>query len=319
MRHILAAGLVLCAAPSFALDCEDGFRAFEHATGTTCIPQDPQRIVTLQDQNGLLPLMELGVTPVASMGHQLPNGDRVFRRMDGYDTSDVEWIGSYRGPFEPEIIAATNPDLIIATYQEPENAEQLRQIAPLVVIDMFRNPMDVALFQYADIVGKTELAEELQAEFQARAAETREKLGAALAETTVSFISYRPDENQFYASNPTQAIGMIMEELQPIRPEPERTLTDERLYRSIETIGEHAADVMFLVVFDQDVGGDSDTYGALMEEALVKTLPVSQAGQLVALDGIAMVGSAWAKAINGLEQVSAVLTASDLNRDLVAE
>ncbi|MEM8590957.1 MAG: ABC transporter substrate-binding protein [Pseudomonadota bacterium] len=277
----------------------------------------PAGIVTLQDQNALLPLMELGVTPVASLGHELPNGDRVFRRMDGYDTSSVEWIGSYRGPVDPEAVAAARPDLIVASPWPQGIAEILDGIAPVIIIDMFNNPMDVALLQFADAVNKTERAEELQAEFEARAAAVAEELGDALVNTTVSVVEYRGD-GVFNTFPEVQAMGMIARALEPTRPAVE-IFEGDAPKMSMESIGDHAADVMFLMVFDQDRGGDSDTFGEFSNHPLVQTLPVAQAGQLLPLDGIAMVGSVWGKAMNGLDQVSAVLTRNDLNRDLVQE
>ena len=80
------AGLTLAAGPALALDCEAGFRPFAHSGGETCIPENPQRIVTLQDQNVLLPLLELGVKPVASTGNLDHEGNQVFARTQGYDT-----------------------------------------------------------------------------------------------------------------------------------------------------------------------------------------------------------------------------------------
>lgn len=68
---VVVAALVLgFSGSAIALECTDGMRPFEHAAGVDCIPQNPQRIVTLQDQNGLLPLMELGVRPIASTWSQ---------------------------------------------------------------------------------------------------------------------------------------------------------------------------------------------------------------------------------------------------------
>lgn len=52
---------------------------------------------------------------------------------------------------------------------------------------------------------------------------------------------------------------------------------------------------------------------------VVQSLPVVQAGQFFVLDGSAMVGSDWAKAANGLDQIAEVLLRDDLNRDLVQE
>ncbi|MGR3491226.1 MAG: hypothetical protein ACU0DW_04140 [Shimia sp.] len=89
MKHSLLGGLCLALITTTAAnaqDCSDGQRLFEHAAGETCIPEDPQRIVTLSDQNALLPLLELGVRPVGSTGRVLSDGSEVFRRTQDYDT-----------------------------------------------------------------------------------------------------------------------------------------------------------------------------------------------------------------------------------------
>lgn len=316
---VLAVALVTLPLTAGAQDCADGLRSFDHAAGTSCVPVDPQRIVALHDQNGLLPLMELGVVPIASLGHILSDGTEIFRRMDGYDTSAVAWIGTYNGPIDAEAVASMEPDLIVASPFPPDAPEFLGDIAPVVVIDMFNNPLDVALMQFADLVNRTERAEELQAAFEARAGEVRALLGPALATTTASFLTYDAEDDRFYPANPTQAMGMVLRALDPLRPAPEQGLGAEREYRSMETIGGHAADVMLQLVYDADDGGTSDSHAAFVAHPLVQVMPVAEAGQIYVLDGIAMVGSAWGKATNGLEQVSAVLTDPDVNRDLVQE
>jgi len=313
------AALTALATPALAQDCPEGQRLFEHYAGTDCIPEDPQRIVTLQDQNALLPLMELGVRPVGSAGHITNDGEQIFRRMEGYNTSGIEWIGTYGTAVDPEVIAALAPDLIVASPWPPEAPELYGDIAPVVVIDMFEQPLPDALLQFADVVNRTERAEELQAELEARMAEVRAELGPALDNTTVSFVTSNIEDGQFYPTNPTQAMGVILRGLDPIRPAAESDLTDEREYRSIETIAAHEADLMFQLVFDADDRGDSDAHAAFTSHPLVAATQVGRAGQIVPLDGSAMVGSAWGKVMNGLDQIAAVLLREDLNRDLVEE
>ncbi|SFQ64202.1 iron complex transport system substrate-binding protein [Roseivivax halotolerans] len=316
---ITAAALAALALPALAQECPEGQRLFDHHAGADCIPEDPQRIVTLQDQNGLLPLMELGVRPVGSAGHITNDGERIFRRMEGYDTAGIEWIGTYGTAVDPEVIAGLDPDLIVASPWPPEAPELYGDIAPVVVIDMFEQPLPDALFQFADLVNRTDRAEELQAELEARMDEVREDLGPALEATTVSFLTSNIEDGQFYPTNPTQAMGVILRGLDPIRPAAESDLADNREYRSIETIGAHEADVMFQLVFDADDRGDSDAYNAFTSHPLVQATEVAQAGQIFPLDGSQMVGSAWRKVMNGLDQIAAVLTRENLNRDLVSE
>ncbi|MEM1301416.1 MAG: hypothetical protein AAGH17_02440, partial [Pseudomonadota bacterium] len=70
MKHLLTAAAltVLAPATTWAMECADGLRSFEHRSGTACVPDNSQRIATLHDQNTLLlPLMEMGVEPVAAL------------------------------------------------------------------------------------------------------------------------------------------------------------------------------------------------------------------------------------------------------------
>jgi len=306
------------AAPAMALDCDDGFRSFQHAAGEDCIPENPQRIVTLQDQNGLLPLMELGVRPIASAGHINSEGERIYRRMQGYDTTGIEFIGTYGEP-DIEAVAAQKPDLIIASPWPKDAYENYSKIAPTIIIDMFNNDLEVALFQFADAVNKTERAKELQAEFEAKADDVRDRLNGKLEQTTVSVMTSAYQGPGFYSVTPTQAWGTIRRALEPTMTAPEKGWETDREVKSLEALGDHAADVMFFMTFDADEGGNSDEYGEFMDIPLVRALPVAQADQLVMLNGAAMVGSAWGKAMNGLDQISDVLLRDDLNRELVKE
>ncbi len=320
MKHITAliGGLIMAAAPVLALDCEDGFRPFSHHAGETCIPVDPQRIVTLQDQNGLLPLMELGVQPVGSAGHVTSDGEQIFRRMEGYDTSEVTWLGSYRG-VDAEAVAAMEPDLIIASPWPEDAVNIFGNIAPVVVIDMFNQPLEDALFQFANVVGRTDRAEELQAELNQRAADVRATLGDRLARTTLSAVTREYDGPGFYPIEPTQAFGAIRRALGPTMTALEDNWETDRDVKSLEVIGEHASDAMLFLTFDADENGGSSEFEDFMGEAIVQATPVAQAQQIFMLNGATMVGSSWGKIANGLDQISAVLLRDDLNRDLVIE
>lgn len=317
LKLITTALLVMASTPALALECEPGFRTFTHAAGEDCIPADPQRIVTLQDQNGLLPLMELGVRPIASAGHITDSGEQTYRRMQGYDTSGIEFIGTYGEP-DIELVAAQNPDLIIASPWPADAYEQYSKIAPTIIIDMFNNDLEVALFQFADAVNKIEVAEELQLGLQQKVETLRSILNTRLDQTTLSVIGMEWQGDGFDVLPETQAWGAIKRLLQPTMTPPERNVLDGET-RSIETLSEHEADVMFLLTFDSDQSANSRSFEEFASRPLVQALPVVKAGQLFNLRGGEMVGSAWGKIENGLDQVSEVLLRDDLNRHLVQE
>ncbi len=114
-------------------------RPFEHSQGTSQVPTSPKRIVTTTDQNALLPLLELGVRPVASAGLLADDGTQMFRRTEGFDTTGIEFIGEYGEP-NAEAIAAQRPDLILGYEFDSDYYDTLAAIAPTVMIQIFDRP-----------------------------------------------------------------------------------------------------------------------------------------------------------------------------------
>ncbi|MBW0116379.1 iron-siderophore ABC transporter substrate-binding protein [Pseudonocardia abyssalis] len=137
-----------CAAPA-ATDPEDpaapaAAGAFpvtvEHAYGSTEIPAEPVRVITLglSDQD---PLLALGVTPIAVYPWY---GDHEFATwpwaQDELGAAQPTVLaGGVRNESEPPIeeIASLQPDLILSLYNAttPEQYELLSRIAPTVVPD----------------------------------------------------------------------------------------------------------------------------------------------------------------------------------------
>lgn len=102
------------------------------------VPLHPQRIVSLHDLDITIPLIELGVPPVASHGRTRPDGSHVIRSsalLTGidFDNSDIKFIGT--ADIDIEAIVAAKPDLIITQPSRGTPIEQLEKIAPTVSID----------------------------------------------------------------------------------------------------------------------------------------------------------------------------------------
>ncbi len=102
------------------------------------VPLHPQRIVSLHDLDITIPLIELGVPPVASHGRTRPDGSHFLRSgalLTGvdFDNSAIAFIGS--ADIDIEAIVAAKPDLIITEPSRNTPIEQLEKIAPTVSID----------------------------------------------------------------------------------------------------------------------------------------------------------------------------------------
>ena len=301
---------------SYAQNCEDGFRPFEHAAGTTCVPENPERIVTTQDQNALLPLLELGVKPVGSAGLVGDDGETSFRRVEGYDTEGIAFVGSYGEP-NLEAIAARRPDLIVGSPFQETIYDDLSAIAPTVLIDVHDRPLEAGLLDFADLVEREAQAQELEEEYRARVEDLLEELGERKEEVSVSVITAGDTPGEFYRADQGQAVGTVMNDLDLPRPEAQQERLDDREYLGIESLPEHDADTV--LVFDFSGEGQDPNVDAFMTSPLFEALNAAQAEQVYRIDGTQTVGASWGKIDAYLEELERILLAPDLEMDVVQE
>jgi len=292
-------------------------RTFTHAAGTTEIPIDPQRIVTTTDQNALLPLLELGVKPVASAGQVLPDGTKRFRRTEGFDTSGIAFTGPYLEP-NLEAVAAQRPDLIVGYEFDKEAYEGLSRIAPTVLIQIFERPLSDALLDFGELVGRQDEAERMKVDYDARIASLRERLGDRVDRLSVSVIA-AGDPGLFGRADTGQALGTVMADLDLRRPAPQRGPADPSADAdiSVEQIDQHDADVVLVI----DFTGDRQDRGlrTVLDSPLYARLAATKAGQAYVVDGTRTVGAAWARMGAFLDVLEQRLLAADLDVDAVKE
>ncbi|PCI86511.1 MAG: preprotein translocase YidC [Hyphomicrobiales bacterium] len=111
------------------------------------IPVQAQRIVALHDVLLTVPLIELGVMPVGSIGRLSKDGKPFIRSgmvLTGYDfeNSGIDFIGTF--DLDIEKVAALKPDLIIATPRYEKTLAQFEALAPTVVVNYnTRTPLEI--------------------------------------------------------------------------------------------------------------------------------------------------------------------------------
>ncbi len=296
--------------------CVEGFRLFVHSAGESCVPENPQRIVTTQDQNALLPLLELAIKPVGSAGQPLDDGDFRFRRVEGFDTEGIEFVGSYGEP-NLESIALLQPDLIIGPPFQSDIYDSLSAIAPTVLIDVHNRPLDEALMDFATLVNAEEQATALKVAYEAHAAEFLAALGDRREQITISVITPGGETGQFYNEAASQATGTVMQALGLLRPAPEAGPEAIGDLRSVETLPEHDADVMIIISY---TGEDQDPlFAEFLTSPILNNLGVAQAEQVYVFDGLSMVGAGWSKMDTFIDELERVLLNPDLKIDVVQE
>ncbi|YAF93925.1 MAG: iron-siderophore ABC transporter substrate-binding protein [Nodularia sp. CChRGM 3473] len=145
----------------------------QHAMGETCIPVDPQRIVTVDSFNSGN-ILALGIKPVGIVGSK--------EYLDAPYLKDriqvIETIPSVNGEFSLEKVLLLKPDLIVGLSFNQSIYQQLSHIAPTVLLpweeisyDWKRNFKNVA-----EVFDKLEIFDQLMKDYEHRTEDFRQRL-----------------------------------------------------------------------------------------------------------------------------------------------
>lgn len=216
-----------------------GTRSIDHVLGTTEVPADPQRIVTL-DTPHLDTALSLGLTPVGSVQSDVATG---FPEYLGERTDGVEAVGTIEEP-NLEAIAALEPDLILSSSVRHEAIyDQLSGIAPTVFTD-YTEGWRAMFTTTADALNRADEGAAAITEYDARADEVGAAVGAD--GKTASVVRFLPDETRIYG--PETFSGSVLTDVGFTLPELQY---DEysMAYVSAEQIDQADADVVFSTAY----------------------------------------------------------------------
>jgi iron complex transport system substrate-binding protein len=222
----------------------DNCRVIRHELGETCVPLKPQRIVALNPDVNLDPLIALCIKPV---GYTIYNfkGKEVIPGVSLDDVKEATNVGNAEQP-SLEKIVMLQPDLILATkYNE---YKLLSAIAPTVLVPLPNSdkPKDEAFFRenlryVAKIFGEEAKAEEIIARYQKRIEELQQRLGKQLKQIEVSVIYYTQGLIYTPARNYDATADVLIDlGLRYKLPPPGVTF-------SIESIDEYNTDILFII------------------------------------------------------------------------
>lgn len=222
-------------------------RLFTHAMGETAIPVSPQRVVVLDAVDNAI---ALGIQPVGAaqwMGTQTGMDAAWPSYNDPADYEGIVFLGSNQQP-NLELLVGLNPDLIIGRKRFHEEIySQLSEIAPTVLdgIEGGSGKWREEFFFHADALGKIAEAEQLMAEYEARAAGIAEKLQQLEVNPSVAIVRFDPAQISLYQERGHFA-GEVLFDAGVVRPENQRGEGQVKL--SLEEITEIDADVLFPMI-----------------------------------------------------------------------
>lgn len=231
------------------------------------VPVHPQRIVSLHDLDITIPLIELGVPPVASHGRTRPDGSHYLRssaQLTGidFDNSDIAFIGT--ADIDLESIAAAKPDLIITEPNRNVPVEQLAKIAPTVSIDHLLGSAPRIYSKLAQLTGTQARLAVLERRYQAQIAQLKQTIDTQ--KITVSVIQANNGKVTVHHSYHT--LGRVLRDVGFRFPPLVDAIPDgQRIDVSAEQLPDLDADFIF-ATYRSDTGGKPQDELQAMEKVM---------------------------------------------------
>lgn len=171
----------------------DGPYVVEHAMGETELPAVPERIVVL-DSSFLDSAIALGVTPLGATEGFAGGGLPGYLPAEAVEV--IEIVGETNAP-NLEAVAALEPDLILGAKVRHEDLyAELAELAPTVFSESSGGNWTEQVLLTGAALGRSADAEALLADFDTRAAEVGETIGAD--GMTATIVRFLPGETRLY-------------------------------------------------------------------------------------------------------------------------
>lgn len=231
------------------------------------VPVAPKRIVSLHDLDITLPLIELGVMPVASHGRTRADGSHFLRSgllLTGvdFDNAPIKYIGT--ADIDIEAIASLKPDLIITEPSRGTPLEQLEKIAPTVSIDHLDGGAPKIYQKLATLTGTQAKLAQLERRYQAQIRALKESLGSQ--KISVSVI--QANQGKMMVLHTYHSLGRVLRDAGFTFPALIENIPEgKRVDVSAEQLPELDATFVF-ATWRGDLGGKPQDELAAMEQVL---------------------------------------------------
>lgn len=225
-----------------AQECVAGFWLFDDerlATDPVCIPDNPQRIISLD-----MPATEfvlLNEIPIVGVfGYA---ADEISAVTPGL-ADELAGIPTFDWPPNLELITELNPDLIIAFKDSSLFYEGMEEIAPLVVYDAaYATDWKSSTAFWSEVFGKEDAYADMLATYDARVSELQAALGEDRGEIEVSAFVPSPDYPMIWLVDSAQ--GVILQDVGLGRREAQAVTFEEGGY------AEGGADYGFVAISNE--------------------------------------------------------------------
>lgn len=251
-------------------------REITDAMGVTELPDNPQRVVVLTSE-GTEALLALGITPVGaatSVGGD-PWWPHITEQM-----GDAVSLGT-ESAINLELLAALQPDLILGNKMRHEEIyPQLSTIAPTVLSERLRGDWKENFRLYAEATGRADKGQEVIANYDARIADLREKLGDRTQEE-ISMIRFLAGQIRIYQLDSFS--GVILKDLGFHRPAIQN-VEEFAIRTGKESILDMDGDRIFYFTFETGNGEANTVEAEALADPLWQSLGAVKAGNVHKVD-----------------------------------
>lgn len=253
-------------------------RVVQHMMGETCIPRNPQRVITLRPDH-LANSLALGIQPI---GSAFVEGFPFPKDIQG-KVDNIESVGAIDNP-NLEKILRLKPGLIVSNSRLKGIYKQLSRIAPTVVLNVPYPPLPwkEQLATLAQLLDKKDVSEQLMEDYWQRVEKLKQALGSRRNQIEVS-IAHAYSENRIWAYGEKHDAGEVLNDIGLQRPSTQREDIFAIDYISKEKILDIDGDVLFLVSWGRKQ--DKETLNKLKKDPLWQQLKVVQRKQVYFVDG----------------------------------
>ncbi|MEH2158028.1 iron-siderophore ABC transporter substrate-binding protein [Nostoc sp.] len=253
-------------------------RKVQHEMGETCIPLNPQRVITLWTTI-LGNTLALDIKPFASTyitSEPLP--EYLQKQADG-----VKSVGNFTEP-NLEKILLFKPDLILANSRLQNIYQQLSYIAPTVIMKFPAPPppWKQQFTQLVNVLDREEAGKRLMSEYYQRIEKLKEALGDRRHKLQVSVVGMYQD-NQIVPYGERYPASTVIKDIGLQRPSGQRGDFYYTNSISEEQLSNIDADVLFFLVRREK--GANEFLEKLQQKPLWRQLKVVQKNQVYFVDG----------------------------------
>lgn len=227
-------------------------RIVETVKGEVEIPANPQRIVDISGNSEELLL--LGYTPVGTSNVDSYKPDSVPAYVED-KLGSAKVVGhAMEDTADIEAILGLNPDLIIMAPRQEKIYDQLKEIAPVVMLDDEYNDWEGKLMDVADIFDKEDEAQKWLDTYYAKAEEVGKEIKAANGEDE-SYVAISTDlaNGQFFVFT-SGGMGTVLSEDMDLK-QPEKIPAQDSIELpkvTLEGLDEIDADNIVLIGSESD-------------------------------------------------------------------